>query len=195
MVIDYKLRCLWHRFLEAFYVVGKQWMRFHISQTKVLGLVLDQPPWEQSHHLAVPTFAYLKEWKWKGRAPCLCCFWEVSSRIWANEPKHPLNRKQGEGKAGAFCLDSNYMTIFYCQNRSTVTQQPVANGWHRSSCHFENILDFTVRNPQAAPRNVSDSVASDVSVDLDIRKQALAHWLCTQNFPLGLCCCYFSPKG
>lgn len=195
MVIDYKLWCLWHRFLEAFYVVGKQWKGCHIFQTKVLDLVLDEPPWEQPHHLAVPTFAYLKEWKWKGRTLCLHCFWEVSSRIWANEPKHPLNRKQGERKAGAFRLGSNYMTILYCQNRSTVIQQPVSNGWDRSSRRFENILDFTVRNLQWAPGNVSDSVASDVSGDLDIGKQALAHWLCTQNFPLGLCCCYFSPKG
>lgn len=36
--------------------------------------------------------------------------------------------------------------------------------------------------------------SSDVSGDLDTGKQALAHRLCTQNIPLGLCCCCFSPK-
>ena len=53
----------------------------------------------------------------------------------------------------------------------------MAHGLEGSGCHFENILDFTVRNPQAAHNSDSDSVASDVSGDLDIGKQVLAHWL------------------
>lgn len=69
----------------------------------------------------------------------------------------------------------------------------VASGLECSCCHFENILDFVVGNTQAAHKNDSDSVASDVSGDLATRKQALAHWLYTKNFPLGLSCC-FSPK-
>lgn len=70
----------------------------------------------------------------------------------------------------------------------------MAHGLEGSGCYSNDLLDFAVRYPQTAHRDVSDSVASDVSGFLDIRKQVLAHWLSTQNFPLGLCYC-FSPKG
>lgn len=67
------------------------------------------------------------------------------------------------------------MTTLHCQNGGTVIRQPVANGLDGSGCHFENMLDFAIRNPRAALRNVGDSVASDVSGGLGIGKQALAH--------------------
>lgn len=58
----------------------------------------------------------------------------------------------------------------------------MAHGLEDSSFCFENILDFTVKNPQAVYSNYSDSVASDNSGDLDTGKQTLAHWLYTQIF-------------
>lgn len=44
MAIGYKSRCVWQCFLEAFYVVGKQWRGRHIFETKIQGLVLGDKP-------------------------------------------------------------------------------------------------------------------------------------------------------
>lgn len=71
----------------------------------------------------------------------------------------------------------------------TVIQQPVANGLEGSGCHFEDILDFGVRNLQAAHRDISDSVAS-ILVEIGMSETRL--WL-TDYAPIGLCCC-LSPK-
>lgn len=166
---------------------------YHILETKVRDLVLDKCIWDQSHHLAFPTCAWLKVWKWKGRTPGLICIeqWIQGYRQMGQNTR--LNRKQ-ERKSVVFCSRSNALTTLHCQKWNTVIRQPVAHGLEGSGCHFENILDFTVRSPQAAHNNDSDSVASDVTGDLDIGKQALAYWLCTQNFPLRLSHC-LSPKG
>lgn len=44
MAIGYKSRCVWQRFLEAFYVVGKQWRGCHIFEAKIQDLVLEDKP-------------------------------------------------------------------------------------------------------------------------------------------------------
>ena len=58
----------------------------------------------------------------------------------------------------------------------------MAHGLEDSSFCFENILDFTVRSPQAVYSYYSDAVAFDISGDLDMGKQTLARWLYTQIF-------------
>lgn len=63
-----------------------------------------------------------------------------------------------------------------------VKNETVAQGLEDSSFCFENILDFTAKNPQAVYSNYSDSVAFDISGDLDMGKQTLAHLLYTQIF-------------
>lgn len=71
----------------------------------------------------------------------------------------------------------------------------MASGLEGSGCHFENILDFSVRNPQTTHRDVSDSVASDISgyLDMDVRKQAFSLTV-YPKFSLGALLS-FLPKG